>query len=192
MHQIDNQPRQVPSTGWDVRSSLAEKSLQVPFADEARETRGTYLQNRDGNKTKTSNAAIQDAAYQIALATAAIWHEEAVVSNELASLTSPPIIPWRRQLLLPAIVTTAKLFICDFAPCDVDVSTGEIPFGKTTLTEKPYLIYEYAIPRHLQSRPSDLLEPMNTGREDWFTNLRIVVVQSKNFAQLLADLSSLA
>src|SRR5207248_3223964 len=75
--QIENSPRPDEAVGWTVRSSLRTGLFVTELAaDEARETRADYRSYQRNDKTKTSNAAITDAAYQVALATQAIYYEE--------------------------------------------------------------------------------------------------------------------
>ena len=146
------EPRVPPAAGWDSSFSLKYLNTTFPLADEARETRGSYGSLKTGEKTKTSNASIQDAAYQIALAKQAIVHEDDSISLRLGSSGTPPELPWRTKLYFPMIVTTARLHVCTFDPVDVDSATGEIPLGKASISERQALVYEYALPRHLQFR----------------------------------------
>ena len=47
---------------------IANLTTSISVATDAREVRGDYVKHKGGNKTKTSNASIQEAAYQVALA----------------------------------------------------------------------------------------------------------------------------
>jgi hypothetical protein len=153
----------------------------VPMADEARETRQSYADfKKKGEMTRTSNKAVSEAAYQVALATHALLYQEAKASVAM---------PFDIQTFLPVIVTTARLFTCEFDARDVDVTTGELPLKKAKLTARPYLFYEYALPPHLQLAPPDGLV---VTRETWamtcFWRMHILVVQSDSFADVLRQL----
>lgn len=95
--EIENFPRQLPAIGWDVKPSIRSHPTDPNLSDEARETRGSYAQHQKGDKTKTSNAAISDAAYQVALATKAIVDEEARFSQALGASGQLSVMPWRQQ-----------------------------------------------------------------------------------------------
>jgi hypothetical protein len=86
--QVKNEPRASPALGWDTSSSLRHLATTYSVTDEARETRGSYGSLKAGEKTKTSNASIQDAAYQIALAKQAIVGEDDNISRRLGSPNS--------------------------------------------------------------------------------------------------------
>ncbi len=184
--QVENTPRDPPTVGWSTSSSIrtVQAVSSLPLGDEGRETRGTYSAYSAKDKTKTSNAAIQDAAYQVALATQAIAQEDSSVSERLGMRGTIPM-PWRIKVYLPTIVTTAKLFVCDFDPGNVDPASGEVPFGKTTLTEVPQLIFEYTLPRHLQFGPAELGQAYGEGLVDMFTRMHVMVIQSNHFPTVL-------
>lgn len=191
-YQIENFPRQAPAVGWDVGSSIKTISSAIPVTDEARETRGSYTAYKNGDKTKTSNAAITEAAHQVALATQAMMVEEIGFSKALGMSSSPPPVPWAKQVFLPVIVTSAHIFSCEFSPGDVDPTTGEIPYAKVTLNEWPYLIFEYALPRHLQSSPADLVYMLTHDSVELFIRMHILVVYSGKFVEVLNDIASSA
>jgi hypothetical protein len=178
-------------SGWDAQASLRQLNLSIPTADEARETRGSYLTYQKKDKTRTSNAAVSDAAYQIALATQAIVSEEQRFLQHLGD--SAPRrelpMPWKRQAFLPTIVTTARLFTCEFDPRDIDPATGEIPYARATITERPFLIYEYPLPRHLQHGPSDLTTVLTNDLIELFVRMPTLVVHSAKFADFLDEIT---
>jgi hypothetical protein len=62
---IDNVTR-MSAAGWDTTHGLAGVNEGVPVMSEARETRGSYQNYQKGDKTKTSNTAITEAAQQVA------------------------------------------------------------------------------------------------------------------------------
>ena len=80
------------SHGPQLRTTIQPILLHQPtlrFVNDARETRGAYQSYKGQNKTKTSNAAITEAATQIALATASIYSEEIQQARDDLSRRSP-------------------------------------------------------------------------------------------------------
>lgn len=187
--EIKNKPRTSPKTGWEVDSSMLPLENGFTLADEARKTRGDYSQKDDRSKTKTSNAAIQNAAYQIALAKQAIVFEDLGLSRKLGTAPTPPQMPWKKQWYFPLIVTSAHLFVCEFDAKDVNPLTGEIPYGKPTIEEVSQIVYEYSIPRHLQGSPKDIVAASNANLLDMFTKMHILVEHSGQFQKFLQDFS---
>ena len=187
--QVENKPREAPATGWDTSSAI--RNIGGPgdvVADEARETKGDYAHIRGGDKTKTSNKAIQDAAYQVTLATQAIIEEDSSISRRLGMRSGATAPPWQIKAYIPAIVTTARLFLCDFDPANVDPVTGEVPFDKANISEAPSVVFEYTLPRHLQFGPADISRSYSEGLVDLFTRMHLLVIQSQHFADILKDL----
>src|SRR5262249_15568943 len=92
---------------------FATDTMHTSVADEARETRGNYLGYKGSDKTKTANTAISDAAKQIALATRAIGIEELVKAQHRRQAGKSPL--YANTIILPVIVTSANLFICEFS-----------------------------------------------------------------------------
>ena len=150
------------------------------IVDEARETRGTYGNVAKSKRTKTSNAAITDAAYQVTLATHAIASED----YERA-LNRPTKIPFIANYYLPIIVTTANLYICEFDPAIVSISNGEVPFDRVDLRPVHGVFYEYPIPPHLQIRPDDWWLMDRREKIDKYTRRHILVVTSEYFEETL-------
>jgi len=174
---------------WETTSMLSPMiSLEwIPTSD-AWETRGSYLEYKKGDKTKTSNAAITQAAHQIALATKAIVNEELNNNIVLSSRSVEAEKPYDHQIFIPTIVTTAKLYTCKFNSKDIDGANGEIPFSKVTLEEQPYLLYEYPLPVHFHSVPLDKVGVIKTGNKDFGTRMDILVVNSSKFSEFLSKL----
>lgn len=183
---IENRAIEGVENKWDTFASLSPmRSLEwIPTSD-AWETRGSYLGYKKGDKTKTSNAAIGQAAHQIALATKAVSDEELKNSKSLSTHTE---IPYIHQIFIPTIVTTAKLFTCKFDSNDIDEKRGEIPFSKVALKEQPYLLYEYPLPAHLHSTPLDKVGVLKTGNRNFGTRMDILVVNSSKFSEFLSKL----
>ncbi|HET8631921.1 MAG TPA: hypothetical protein VFL91_31230 [Thermomicrobiales bacterium] len=191
IHEIENVPHGSP--GWAVRSMIRSQLTTSLIASEARETRGSYKQFKGGDKTKTSNTAVSEAAYQVALATQAIFAEEVSFSDahmHQALTLSPSITPppYQRQVFLPLIVTTAHLFSCDYDPANISAATGELSYGDATLTEVPYLLFEYPLPRFLHAAPANLVEALTTKRLESFMRMDILVVHSSALSQVLRAL----
>lgn len=157
----------------------------IPTSD-AWETRGNYLKyKKENDKTRTSNAAITQASHQIALAAKAIFEQELINAKELSGKIE---IPYVHQILIPTIVTTARLFTCKFDPKDIDHTTGEVPLEKASLEEQPYLLYEYPLPAHFHSTPLDKVSVLKTGNKDFGTRMDILVVNSSKFNEFLSRL----
>ncbi len=172
---------------WETTAMLSPMiSLDwIPTSD-AWETRGNYLKyKKDNDKTRTSNAAITQAAHQIALATTAVFNEELLNSKALSKNVKMPYV---HQIFIPTIVTTAKLFLCKFDPKDIYLKTGEIPLDKASLVEQPYLLYEYPLPVHFHSAPLDKVSILKTGNKDFGTRMDILVVNCSNFSDFLSRL----
>jgi hypothetical protein len=166
---------------------------KLTIVDEAREVRGSYRGYKDKNsKTRTANNAISEAAYQVALATQALFYSESqalTVSLQQASVAANSYevirkMPWVDQVFLPVVVTSARIFTCDFKPEDIDVASGEIPYSKAQIKEQQYVLYEYALPRHLQAVPdnSQIEEQENT---ELYSRMQIIVVHSRHFGSFL-------
>jgi len=161
--------------------------LGAPEADDARETRGSYGDKKklDSQKTKTSNSSIADAAYQVALGVQALALEELQRATTLDSSGREYSRDWTDQVFAPLIITTANLKLCEFDANAINASTGEIAYSDVSLSEVPYVILEYGLPRHLH--PADVrFENFATDEsvEIW-SRLQIPVVNSRSLGQFL-------
>lgn len=193
---ITNSVRPTPKTGWGVQMAIAPLLSGLVITNEGRETKGKYMelskkQQGKQNLTKTSNAAITEAAQQVALATQAILTEDYNRNMTLSSQNPPASVPYHQQFILPVIVTTAKLFVCSFNSNDVEPGTGEIPFNKTQLTEQGCLVYEYPLPRSLQKSPENVVEAITTSNFDSFMRMDIIVVNSLHLSRLLTTFNEI-
>jgi hypothetical protein len=167
--------------GWDT----AERTTQITFdnlikADDARETKGNYhLIKNKNDKTRTSNSAISEAAYQVSIAAQHIYNSEShrmIRQGSLANTKSTRTqMPWEHKVVLPLIITTARLQVCEFNASDIDIKTGEIPFDKTLLKEVPFLSYEYRLPPHFQAHLN----------YDFSAKLQILIVNGNEFPAFL-------
>jgi hypothetical protein len=180
----------VPESGtWRVDRSYHSSYTPFIVTSDARETRGSYQGVRSGDKTRTSNAAVTEAARQITLAThavAATEHQRCLFHTQHAQR---PEMGEGSRFFLPMIVTTAQLFVCEFDPARVDSATGELPYAGAALSEQPVLVYEYPIPTSLQIDPRTLaVHPLSPGARtkiEWLERMQIVVVNSNHFAKVL-------
>lgn len=180
--------------GWAVRPRVMRRWLEnlPPVADEAHETRGSYKDFKTpAAKTKTANTAITEAAYQVALATQAVFLSESqylMKKLDRADMSSAfPLrgLTWAKQFFVPVIVTTAQLFTCEFSPEDVDPKSGLIPLSKATLTERPEVLFEYPLPRHLQAMPLFPEVAKDEGEMELHNRMQILVVNSSHFPAFL-------
>jgi hypothetical protein len=176
---------------WNTSPILQGFYFDIPRVDEARETRGQYqsIGNDKRDKTKTSNGAISEAAYQIALATQAIHLEEAKFSQNESVAGKAWHMPWGLQVFLPTIVTSARLFICEFDPSEVDPASGEVPYEKAKLNEQPYLIYQYTLPYHLQNISERMADSLTLKDIETYLRMNVFVVHSKEFDTFLTDVA---
>lgn len=194
---IENIPNPDPSKGWSTQASIGSLTPGFKATDDAVETRGSYLEyikkGKDLNKlTKTAKNSIEDAAYQVALATRSIILEEDAHSRALrdhmvrqqSDIQKGP--PFKRQIFLPIVVTTAKLFLCSFDPTDVDTATGELPFEKAQIDPYPYVLYRYALPRSLQPDPGDLANALLNDGLELFRRMDILVINSSILSTILS------
>lgn len=173
-----------------LQPMLKDIYLELPIAEEARETRGDYQSIKaDRNKTKTANESISNAAHQVALATQAIFLEEAS-----SNLPDPPIkgvkrVHYEKQVFLPVILTTARLHTCEFDPKDISPTEGTIPYDKVAITEQPYLIYTYPLPVHLQLDKGHILLLSSGSQMGSLVRMNMFVVNSGRFVHFLQYLS---
>jgi hypothetical protein len=184
--------------GWKVlpRVMRSWTEFHIPRVDEARETRGSYREFKTaGSKTKTANTAVSEACYQVALATQAIFLSESqylmrkLERAEPSAHVPPQGMPWFKQLFIPVVVTTAQLFTCDFSPDDIDPVSGVLPFSKAAITERPQVLYEYPLPRHLQAMPLFPEVTRDEGDTELFNRMHIWVVNSGHFGEFLEGMA---
>lgn len=193
VHRVVNVANGSADGGWTVQSEVfVPRISNFPFATEAREVRGSYQDYKKGDKTKTSNAAISDACQQIALATQAIVDEETHLSRALGTANPPASMPFRKLHIIPAIVTTAHLFTCEFDPAGVDPKMGEIAQDAAKLEEVKRVVLRYALPPRLQKAPKDLAERLEWRRRgaELLAYMPILVVQAESLPALLGDFAS--
>jgi hypothetical protein len=148
----------------------------IVIADTGRETRGTYRGNKQGDKTKTSNAAITDASGQISLATLAIQKTETLRAQAYK-------LERKLAVIVPLIVTTADLLLCWFSPNDVGIDTGELLPGKGRFTKEPFVVYEYALPAYLHEMEGYALSQDTMER---YVRRHIVIVNSAHLSHFLS------
>jgi hypothetical protein len=174
-----------------LKPMFTELYFDVVKATDGRETRGDYQNIRsDKKKTKTANDFISNAAHQVAIATQGIFLEEA--SNNLPEI---PIKGVRRrrvekQVFLPVIVTTARLRMCDFDPSEISQMEGTIPYDSVKIVDKPYLIFDYALPVHLQLDRGHVLLVSSKKYVTSLVRMNIFIVNSGHFLEFLGMLHS--
>ena len=192
--QIENIQDQNSSAQWRPQSNfkVITASSETLVCDAARETRGSYTSHKKGDRTRTSNASIEDAAYQVTIATQTIVAEEQQFSHVLSVGAPERSLPWKKQVFLPTVVTSARIFTCDFNPADIDKLTGEIAYEKAGITEVPSLFFEYPVPRHLQGIPEDLGRVASTDSIELFMRRHILIVQSAKLEEVLYLYAGLA
>jgi hypothetical protein len=173
---------------WTTKSFMQNGTAGMPVATDCREVRGDYVNQKNGNKTKTSNASIQEASYQVALANRAIVHEDSELLKRARGSGQHSTPPWTLKTYIPIIVTTAQLFKASFAANEVALGTGEIPLSAVTLDPITTVLYEYPLPKHLQYAPADPLPALSGVEIESFTRMDIIVVQADSLAQLLKTL----
>jgi hypothetical protein len=171
-----------------LRPMLKDLYLGVPVADESRETRGDYQSIKADRKTKTANDSISSAAHQVALATQAIFLEEASSNLPEKPIKGAKKLRVEKQIFIPAIVTTARLYLCEFDPADISPTEGVIPFDKVSMIEKPYLIYKYPLPVHLQMDRGHILYLSSSNKLESLVRMHIFVVNSAHFSEFLTFL----
>ncbi len=174
---------------WTSTLLMQDGRTDMSIASDAREVRGDYLKHQGSNKTKTSSAAIQDAAYQVAIANRAVVQEDIELLSKARVSAHHPAPPWTRKTYMPVIVTTARLFQASFTVRDVDLNSGEIAFSAVSLTSVTNLVYEYPLPKHLQHSPADPLPALSGFELESFTRMDIIVVQADSLARLLSGLT---
>ena len=187
-HELDDKYRVSLHISYANRDVFKRKlNNPVQFASQGRETRGKYAQYQNASdKTKTSNAAIEEAAYQVALATQAMILSTLKVVDEHKNAP-----PWRQQIFVPVVVTTANLFKCDFEPSQVNPATGEIPYASANLKRCPYLVFFYPLRPHLQDMEASV---KGTGKTLVLQHERIpiFIVHSEQFTNFLIDLGKVS
>jgi hypothetical protein len=181
----------------EIRTSLLQVSLDLPIAYNARETRGTYQEyqaQRGRNKTlkemtKTTTDAIDKATYQIALATQAVVSEEVNLAGHFGRFNPEATKLLDKHVFLPAVLTTANLFLCEFEDKSVDGISGEIPYDKASLTPTPFLVYRMSLPSHLHRKPEpSVKDSIVYGSHEVHTRMDILIVHSEAFGKFLQTL----
>jgi|JI10StandDraft_1071094.scaffolds.fasta_scaffold229395_3 hypothetical protein len=181
----------MPESGagqWTTTAFMQAGTAETLVSTDCREVRGDYLSQKGSNKTKTSNASIQEAAYQVALANRAVVHEDGMLLNRARGSAQHASPPWSKKTYIPLIVTTARLYKVSFSASDVALSTGEIPLAGVTLEPVQSALYEYPLPKHLQHTPADPLPALSGVEIESFTRMDIIVVQADHLADFIRTL----
>src|SRR5437764_14871697 len=81
---------------WGTYRKLHYLRHDLLIADEARETKGDYQKIKQQDRTRTANAAITDAATQIAIATQALMQQEQSILDEVSRRSSYQTPPYNQ------------------------------------------------------------------------------------------------
>jgi hypothetical protein len=165
--------------GYIVQSVRLDNSVY----SEGREVKGDYNRITSRDKTKTINANIEDACYQVVLATHSLIDKQ--FTQFLIHYETPKNTLFKLHLFLPLIVTTANLFICDYQVSDVSIEVGEIPLEKPEYRKVNSLWLEYPIPPHLQLQEDRWAINKRTDIEDIDYRRYIFIVNSSEFQNVL-------
>jgi hypothetical protein len=171
---------------WSPALTVERFPWPIPIADEAREVKSNYRKVRDGDRSRTSNREITDAAAQVIIATQACAQAEYEDCCYLRD--RPGAAPYAHHFFLPVIVTTAELLLCGFDSERVDPVSGEIPRDEVTLVPKEMLLFEYALPVRLQR---DTAPQRQAGHNlDPYTRTHILVINSRAFDRALTGMAT--
>ncbi len=184
VHQLENRVSGNVA-GWSCVSLWSSVRHDEFIADEARETRGNYLSYTKNDKTKTSNAAISEAAHQVALGAQAIAAEEESRSSYRAERSKTTDLPWANQVIVPVIVTSAKLFRAVFDARRVAGTSGEIAADDVVLRQVPFAIYKYPLPRHLLDPLVRIDRMQDPAMLERAARRHIIIVTSDHFSEFL-------
>jgi hypothetical protein len=172
----------------NAKASRKYPHNELYITNEGQEVRGEYIQiDDDKTKTNTDNTSIMEAMYKVALATQSIFYDVKDDADRFA-MGKTGSKQWRHQSFLPIVVTTARLFACEFEPNEVDASSGEIDLDKANIIEKSYLIYEYPLPKHLQSQERHWFSTLDELERQELTRLNIVIVNSNSLHNFVRNL----
>jgi len=158
-----------------------------PISSEGREVKQNYSTINSRDKTRTSNANIEDACYQVILATHSLIDERYIQFT--LPLERRENKKYDLYLFIPMIVTTANLYICEYNVSDVTSDKGEIPFDKANLMTVDSLWYEYPIPPHLQLINEKWGVSARNAAKDITYRRSIFIVNSVHFVDALLYLS---
>src|SRR5258708_30159359 len=130
-------PPQTETHPWTANSHIfyLVPPPNIPITGDGREIKGDYQTRSQQKQTnekqliRTSNEAITEASYLIALATQALLHQERRNQEALAAGRVHPM-PNYSDVFLPLIVTTANLWTCQFPAEKVNNITREISFSE--------------------------------------------------------------
>jgi hypothetical protein len=174
----------------DPRYTVQSSQLSGYICSEGREVKQDYMNLNGHDKTKTSNANIEDACYQVVLAAHSLIAEE--FRPYMKRLDRQNNVDFKLYLLFPMIVTTANLYLCNYQVSDVSIDKGEIPIEKMKLEKVSSLWYEYPIPPHLQLTDKEWLVNSQFNRSDIYHRRYIYIVNSLEFQNALIQLISSA
>lgn len=139
-------------------------------ADLCREVAPQYKGKESSVTHKSTTNNIDDACYQISIATQCMLLEHNNLLNHASGKTN--------HVVIPVVVTTANLYMAKFERTDVDSSTGCIDNCKVEYLPRDFIVYEYPLRNHLQF---DVSIPIKNEKADtdYLLKKDIVVVNSK-------------
>lgn len=173
---------------WSMNSGFRQFApVRGPVCPDAREVKGTYQGLKNGHITKTSNADIRDAAWQIALATQSVVTEE---ERRNSALIAYAPAPYHRHVIVPVIVTTAHLFVCEFDAAKVDASTGELDWADAQYAPCQQVIFEYALPPQLFPMSLLNMTSMSVDAVNSLGRMQILVMTSTALPGMLEQLAA--
>jgi hypothetical protein len=190
---IKNTSRTDKRGGWTTKRALTRLTTQLPLCTDARETRGTYNDQRGNTKkTKTTNDNIENAARQIAIAAQCVgvekfhtWQSLGKRLEEASGRDRQDETFRERIFIVPMIVTTANLMVCHFDTADIDIALGEIPFDRATLEPVDAVMYEYPLPLYLQHVPDSYASGPPRVEGSDLERMDILVVRSSALSEAL-------
>lgn len=146
-------------------------------ADMCREVASRYKNDKTLETQKSTTNNIDDACYQISIATQCMLSTQSTLLNKLSKRSN--------HIVIPMVVTTANLYMAKFERNKVDKSTGSI--NEVEYLPMDFVVYEYPLKHHLQFSEGI---PMRHDRDgtDYLLKKDILIVNSEALAVVLGIL----
>lgn len=142
--------------------------------DNAIELKGDWHDEK--NSTKTGTARIQEACYQVNLACQALCTNQ---KHELQALRRT-----NKHLIIPTIITTARLFIADEGASQIDPRIGEIDC--LGYEEVGFVVYECPLTGRLQFYTTDRSKSIDADQIHHLSSRDILIINSQNMEKALS------
>jgi hypothetical protein len=167
--QIDNTLRPAPDVSWDVvmRMNILQ-SLSCICTDEAREIRSSYLDYKKSEENKRNGGNL----------------------SQLTRTANHAITEACQQVALATKAVIHDENIYSVALSNKKDSSFLMPFNKVEIDEHPYLLYEYPLPRFLQSTPQDMAAIIASDGWESIIRLDILIINSNAFGDMLSKLAN--